>query len=125
MNMPWKNSTPRMSPLAIQQGAAVAAAFQAPAIAAPKPNDNFASLIDELGTIKAIISKAEKREKVLLELIKPLGDGDHNGGKCYAHIATSPRATFDKKGLEAAHPDLVAAFTTDKPVTTVTIKALV
>lgn len=123
MNMPWKNTAPKLSPLAIQQGAAVAAAFQAPA--ASKTNDNFASLIDELGTIKVAKAKAEKREKELLELIKPLGDGDHNGGKCYAHIVTADRDSFDKKGLEAAHPDLVAAFTTPKPVTTVTIKALV
>jgi hypothetical protein len=136
MNMPWKNPPPALD--MAKMAKSILTAGQAPmplngqpvpgaklADVAPPPNHNFAALIDELGAVKAILSKAEKREKELLALIKPLGDGEHNGGKCICKITTGDRDTFDKKGLEAENPELVAKYTKPKPVTTVTIKALV
>jgi hypothetical protein len=87
--------------------------------------DPNALLIDELAAVRDAKSKAEKREKEILEILKPLGDGEHRGLKCIAAITTTARDTFKSKEFKEDHPELAAKYTEPKPVTTIRIKPLV
>lgn len=90
-----------------------------------EPIDSNAKLIDELAQVLDAKSKAEKREKEIKELLKPLGNGEHKGTKVIADISTAPRDSFRQKEFKADHPELAEKYTESKPVTTIRIKPLI
>lgn len=118
MNMPWKNSTPALSPLAI--------AASVPAPAAAKLNHNFSGIIDQLGSVRAQIKALEKVEETLAEQVQALGPGEHDGTKCRAVVTTVSTERLDTKSLKAALPEaMIAAHTKTSESVRVSIKALV
>lgn len=122
MNMPWKNQ-PALAPVA-QMPASVVLAATAQTV---KTNGhNFASLIDELGTLRADIKKLATREKELTGLVESLGTGEHDGTRCRAVVSSVTTMRLDTKSLTAVLPEeLVKAHTKASQSVRVSIKALV
>lgn len=127
MNMPWKSPPPKLAPIDSAAKAVLQHTTQAAVVAlAPPPNHNFASLIDELGTVRAEIKRLKDREGSLAERVEALGPGDHDGTKCRAVVSTVTTMRLDTKSLTAALPEaLVAAHTKASQSVRVSIKPLV
>lgn len=62
-----------------------------------------ADLVDELGLIKAEISKAEKRAKEIIELLKTQGNAIYEGDLFDANVFASTSSSLDKEELCTKH----------------------
>lgn len=127
MNMPWKNPAPKLSPIEVATRLNDAVAAGPVAVpAAPKPNHNFAGIIDQLGLLRAQISSLKKAEDELSEQVQALGIGEHDGTKCRAVVSSVTTMRLDTKSLTAVLPEeLVKAHTKSSVSVRVSIKALV
>jgi hypothetical protein len=81
--------------------------------------------IDRLAALRAQIAKLQKDEKDLTEVVRKLGDGEHDGDRVKAVITTTNPERLDTKAIKAAMPeDWVKRFTTSSPQTTVRFQPL-
>jgi hypothetical protein len=55
--------------------------------------------IDRLAEVRSTLNSAKRAEQSLLEIIRPLGDGDHQGNRFIAHISTIPRESLDVESI--------------------------
>jgi hypothetical protein len=84
----------------------------------------LASLVDELGAVKADIAALQEREKELIAKLKLTGLAEINGSLFRATVSTSDRETVKTKELrEALGEDLIAPFLSSTSVTTVRVAA--
>lgn len=84
---------------------------------------NEATAIDELGKVREQIRTFESREKELVEIVRAMGDGEHQGQRCKAIVSTSQQARLDTAAVKEFLPDdLIAQMTKTVTVTKVTIK---
>jgi hypothetical protein len=87
-----------------------------------------ASLVDELGEVKATVALLAKRENEIIELLKRKGVSVYQGRLFEANVFESSRSSLDVKALIAKHPKLaptISKFTKTTPLLVCKVQAKV
>lgn len=90
------------------------------------PQNNTASLIDELQSVRAEIARLDEREGELSKQVREFGDGEHKGIKFKAIVKTTRPERLDIKAMKEVLDDrLIKKYTKlGKPTITITFQPI-
>ena len=85
---------------------------------------NVGAVLDELGTVKALIAKLEAQEKMIAEALKATGAEKFSGNLFDASVSRSERTTIKTKELRAdLGDDMLKDYLVTTTVTTLKLTA--